>query len=450
MQGDVTMNQARGSPWAWFGLAVLMAFTVSWTMSYELRIVARLYLFLPLLAGWLAIRFGLVVLWLMLAVAPVSVFTLSWRLFDTLSISIHIPLWVYILAVLTAVAFARPRDTLGSAHIFTARWRWLRWLLPVALWLAVFKYRDFLWSVSDTLRIGFNPGFVLLLVVLAASIKWPAVCMWGQARFSLRDKSLRTALIAAAIALLVLGFLLYLRWNVSDQVSMRAGFISAYGLVSVLAFLLVAFAILDWRLTVILLAVFFASEIAVSWLGETFGALLSGEPGMSNGAAEGANASGTVPLSYAYFEWRSFIQATAAVLLGAAMAPFWRDQNPVSLCTRRTRAFLFLALLVLCFGMPGYYSSIGSTGLMLVGGAAYIMGIIWQMRGIVAGPLLIQMLYLLGLAVRCADHGCGADAYELINIAFVAFVFAFFGLLSNRYRAFNLGPSMHSTVKRQP
>ncbi|MEL0585541.1 MAG: hypothetical protein AAES65_11785 [Candidatus Thiodiazotropha sp. (ex. Lucinoma kazani)] len=350
----------------------------------------------------------------------------------------------------TALAFVRPRWHLSLAQLFEARWRWLKWVLLIALWMAVFKDRDLLWKLSNTFRIGVNPGFVLLILVLAASIKWFVFSQWLRREYWRRDYALQGVLTMGVIVLLVLGLLLNFRWNVFAGLSLGFGFKSADGLVPVIAFLLAVSAILDWRLILMLLVGFFASEVAVSWLGEMFTALSNGETDAADGAAAVREAIGSGSLSRTYFNWVDLNRGITAVLLGVAIAPFWRDQDPASLRINRTRLFLILALVVLFFGMPNYTRSIGSTGLMLVGCAAYIMGLIWQVRGIIAGPLLIQMLYLLGQIVGCIDDSCHANAYELVNIAFVAFVFGFFGLLSNRYQVHPSVPNELGVKEDEP
>jgi hypothetical protein len=433
MQDDVSMNPSRGSPWGWFPVAMLLALVLYWAIGDALRIRVELYLFLPLLSGWLASRFGSRLTSFLLALAPICILSFVASLFPAFSIRLGIPLWVYVLAAFTAVSFARPRWGRLPAGVFEARWRWLRWLTLVAVWLAVFKHRDLLWKLSDTFQIGINPGFVLLMLVLAASLQWPTLSAWFRTVFWRGSHAPRKLLTCGLFAMLVLASLLHFRWEFVDAISLRFGFSSAYALVPVAAFLLAAFAILDWRLVVASLVAFFASEVVVSWLGETL-AVLSDKSAVAQGAAVTREALGARLLSGAYVDWAGLKRAIAAVLLGVAIAPFWQHQNPASLRTRRTHLFLFLALVVLFFGMPNYFYRLGATSLMLVGGAAYVIGLNWQGRGIIAGPLLIQMLYLLSLIVRCTDQRCGASAYELVNIGLIAFAFAFFGLLSNRYQ----------------
>ena len=143
MQDDVGMIQSRGSPWAWFPLAAVLAISVYWAIFEALSVQLEPSLFIPLLSGWLASRFGPRVAPFLLALGLLSLLSLGGYLLSGLSLRFGIPLWIYVLAIFTALAFSQPSWGLTVSGIFSARWQWLKWLALVAIWLAVFKDRAF-------------------------------------------------------------------------------------------------------------------------------------------------------------------------------------------------------------------------------------------------------------------------------------------------------------------
>lgn len=429
MQDGFDRVRPRGSPWAWLPLALLLATNAYWSITPLLAVQLDLSLLIPVLSGWLASRFGPRIAPFLLTLGLVSLLGLATPAFSGFWARWGIPSWIYALAILAAIAFSRPKWNRPAAKIFRAPWRWLRWLAVIAVWLAVFEDRAFRWEASETLQVGINPGFVLLVLALAASVDWQAVFAWFRAVFVRGNGILHRVLPTALTALLVLAFLVHARWVLPDGFAVSFGFSSGQALVPVVAFLLAASGLVDWRLIVALLGLFFASGFAVPWLGDAIAMLLRDTSDLAGDATRARQ------LGQSYVDWAGLVRALAAVFLGVALSPFWRHQDPDALRTGRTSLFLFLTLALQFFGMPVYSSQLGSTGLMLVGGSAYVMGLRWQVRGIVAGPLLIQLVYLLAFSLRCLHSGCGANALDLVNIGLVAFPFAFFGLLSNRYRA---------------
>lgn len=420
---------ARASPWAWSGLTLLLAVSIYWRIFAALSLQLELFLFLPLLSGWLASRFGPRVAPLLMAIGLLSVFTAGTAIFQGLSMRLGIPVWIYASSVLTAIAFSRPRWSPAAAGLVGVRWRWLRWLLPIALWIAVFEDPGLSWRPADEWRIGLNPGLLLLVLTLAASVDWSH----GAGALHRWLPSPTRALPAALVGLLALGVMVNVRWLSPDAWWLSFGFSSAYALVPVLAFVLAASRVLDWRVIVVALGLFFASGVALPWLGWTLESMWLAAFEIGEGADAGGAGYPGLP-GAVRFDGTGLATAAAAGLLGVALGPFWRSQDPDSLPAGRTGLFLLLSLLVLLFGVRASFGHLGSAGMLVVGGIAFAIGLRWQVRGIVAGPLLIQILHLAAQYGTCFVLDCGPTTLELANVGLVAFPFAFFGLLSNRYR----------------
>lgn len=77
MQSDLSIEQSHASTWSWFALVLLLAFAIFWALSDVLRLRLELYLFIPLLTGWLANRLGFQLVSFLLALAAITVFSLG-------------------------------------------------------------------------------------------------------------------------------------------------------------------------------------------------------------------------------------------------------------------------------------------------------------------------------------------------------------------------------------
>lgn len=437
------MTHSRASHLAWLWLGILLSISVFWAQSFYFTVSIYAFLFVPLLTGWLASRYGPRVVRLLLALGLLSIFEIYLQLLDRISIRFTIPLYIWFLAIGTAVAFSRPRFAWAAACIYKGRWCWLKWLLPVSLWLAmsdadIFPWQitgSFEWTIADSFEIGTTPGFVLLLIVLAASVNWKEMLVYFQASFLDSERTFFSALLIGFAALLMLAFVCHFQWGVFNMLTLYVGFPYGDNIVPVIAFLLTVSGRVDWRLMLAFLVVFFFSNLVVTWIGKSLEANFSIVHIIPETPAE------FIASDYSYYvDIQGMTSSISAALLAVAIAPFWHRQDPASVRTTRTGIFLVLALFVLFFGwwLPelyyGVHSGIGDVELMIVGGVAFIAGVIWQVRGIIAGPLIIQLFYLFALVVLCSGDNCHELAYEQVNIGMVAFPFAFFGYLSNRYQ----------------
>jgi len=70
------------------------------------------------------------------------------------------------------------------------------------------------------------------------------------------------------------------------------------------------------------------------------------------------------------------------------------------------------------------------------------------MRGVIVGTLIIQFMYLTSLFIFTMEPGEGS-AIDMSRIGFIAFIYAFFGLLSNRYKWWSGSPAELTTGEKE-
>ena len=140
------------------------------------------------------------------------------------------------------------------------------------------------------------------------------------------------------------------------------------------------------------------------------------------------------PASLFGTEWSTLIswsvlisQGMSGALLGVVFSVLWRDRG------LRSRIPGFLTA-VAAFQFFSAAFSYGAFTYWYLAAAAFVAGFIWRGRGLVLGPLLIQMCGLLSLSSAAAvREGQVSGAYAMAWLGVIAFTFAFLGLLSNRF-----------------
>ena len=321
----------------------------------------------------------------------------------------------------------------------------MKWLLPILLWLAVFLHHDLYVEFGDWLVLGSNVALVLLLLTLLASID--ATALYSKLRATvLTDDAgrLKRSRVAAAVLIAAASvFYVDLRIELGDfdsELAFLFGYHYVAGVVIVLAFGLVAAGAVDWRVVTILLLLFFASDTLVYWLIDLASAGIPATP-MSGAAVSTTSETlepveiivegSRIPSGRIWFMPPDGIHALSSVLLATALAPFWQSRDPAAIKTSRSTLFLFLALAVYLAGVAAGGVHVGGIGALIIGGIGFLFGMRWRFRGLVLGPLVIQLGFLVAASLSIRGHYDTPSS--LVTVGIVAYTFAYFGLLSNRY-----------------
>ncbi len=449
------MNQKQTSPWAWFPMALLLSLSAYIAVTEIYSLLLELFLFLPILTGWLASRYGPRTIVLLLAIGVLSAVWFTADVGYLLQLSFGAPPAIYVMSVLSAVAMSKPAFPAIGMPQFNRRWQWLKWLLPILLWLTVFLRHDLYVEFGDWLVLGSNVALVLLLLTLLASInvaalysKFRATVLADDAGSLKRSRAAAAIVIAAAFFFFV-SVVIDLR-DFDSELVFSFGYDNVTGVVIVLAFGLVATGAVDWRVVTILLLLFFASDTLVYWLIDVASAGLPATPTSSGTASTTSEAlepveiifeGSRIPSGRIWFMPPDGIHALSSVLLATALAPFWQSRDAAAIRTSRSTLFLFLALAVYLAGVAAGGMRVGGTGALIIGGIAFLFGMRWRFRGLVLGPLIIQLGFLV--AASLATRGHYDTPSSLVTVGIVAYTFAYFGLLSNRY-----APADESRIRR--
>ncbi|HEX9852457.1 MAG TPA: hypothetical protein VGA68_05560 [Woeseiaceae bacterium] len=429
------MSRSQHSPRAWFPAAILLSLYFYWSITEVFALHFEPGLFLPLLTGWLAHRFGHRVVGFLLFVGLLSAFTIDSSVFDTLSVGFGFSEWIYFVSVCSAVLFCRPTFSVNFGSILNKRWQWLRWLLPVAMWPAVFMDRKVNFELTDTLQIGTNPGFAILAILMSACINWKVLIEGAGSVILAERQRWLNYMRCAVLMVLALAIVVYIEWEHEYWFSVSFGFVDGFDVLLAFAFVVTATGIADWRLTILFLTLFLASEWPVYWLIDSIQAAIPAPPDTSLMGGDD-RAIGEIVVAGSRIRpdlfWPGVINGVSIVLMAAGIAPFLQRWSLEYLNTRRTGIFLVLSLVVLLSGVPLVLYGIWSFGLFVIGGTAFVVGLRWGIKGIILAPLIIQLSCLLAVALLSSDPREGPGASDLVSIGLVAFPFAYFGLLSRR------------------
>ncbi len=438
-----SLTQTHGSPWAWLPLSLLLSISIVWLLTDTFTFRFAPDIFVVILAGWLASRFGPKIIGFMMALSLLSVFGLEAELSDRIvRMRFGISDAAFFLALCAAMAFSRPALSTATSAVSSEKWRWLKWLLPIALWIAIFADRGPYLGFGDNISIGINVGFALTAILLVTCADRIAVAAIYRSLFLASGRRLHKIVMSLVVALIPLAFVLYADFELFDSVQANFGFRDSLAAMTVLAFALPAWGIVDWRIMIAILVVCFAGDWAVTWAIDTITAAFPAEPVVPTSSAslgDGGGLEEIVVRAVRRPPWLpqpGLVYGICATLLAVAITPFWRTRDPKSVISRDAGIFLLLVLVV--FYVGSIVSSLGQNAisLMLLGGVAYVMGLVWRVRGIIAGPLIIQFCHLLSVAVFFPKYYMfGIAASDMFAIGLIAFPCAFFGYLSNRYVA---------------
>jgi hypothetical protein len=122
--------------------AGLLSLRVRWALTEQLQFLLDLSWFLPLLAGWLAYRFGSRALHPLCWIGLLAVFDVNVSPTPALSFGLGFGLENFLLTCATAVTFAQPPDDPVN-ELFRGWWRRAFWLALFTLAVAALLGRTF-------------------------------------------------------------------------------------------------------------------------------------------------------------------------------------------------------------------------------------------------------------------------------------------------------------------
>ena len=125
--------------------------------------------------------------------------------------------------------------------------------------------------------------------------------------------------------------------------------------------------------------------------------------------------------------------STVFILMAVALRPCLANRNPELLRSSRSLAFLTLSTGVLFIATPLTLSGLSGPGHFVLATLAFGIGYRWRLRGILLGPIILQLTYLMCVVVLTLPGGHPPSALHAIDIGLVSFMAAFFGMLLNRH-----------------
>jgi hypothetical protein len=317
----------------------------------------------------------------------------------------------WILAV-AALAFARPR--LSVSAMFQPQWRaalyFLLFLLPI-FQVEKFRYDLGLLEEFKTDYLSFtNISWGLVgdslakIIILAVLVRWKSTSrMLGSTDTNSRWVTIiwSSVFLALIAVTLVFNFRMSFSADVVDG-GIYLGISLNYRWIVPICFVFSVTRILDWRLQIGLIA---GACIASTFVSPSNGIVVS------------------IPAKLAFLHYAS------ATLLGTILSPFWLDRIIAPLKSRRSMMLLGVVGVLQFMALGSGYELFFNYG-VICAGVAYVAGLVWQVKGAIVAPLMIQLFFLLSSAAF-SEHS-NAITSELISLGAIAFPFTYFGLLSSR------------------
>lgn len=431
------MTTPRTLSFCWYAAVALGAFNGYLALTDFFRFTFEPAILLPLLLAWLAWRSSgsLTSLWLLLG--GLVVFDVGLNLTPTISIRYgYDPLYA-LLGIAAVYMFSRPVSPEVVSGLFNRRWTRLKWLLPVALFVAthVRWWPEF--ELLDNIELTFKPGLAILAAVLLAGIDIRALRAAIDNHVCNSDRGWVNGARLVIVSIIVLAVLVDLDWR-PDTLSFRYGFGDASTLLFAAVTVLAIRRLVDWRLLIVGLLVFFAAEWPYNWAVDAIDAFLeSPEQHTATIPASGIDGLEQVQVS-ASNRYRGIwlrqlaIYGTSLILMATALASFAASRKLEDLLQRRTLVFVLAALGVAIVGRSLFIYSVSSLELFLLGIAAFLCGLKWQVRGLMLSPVVLLLTHFFALTLFPDLRMLLRGAPDVVTIGFYAFAFAYFGMLSNR------------------
>ena len=431
-----TMSTKPASLKGWVALGLLLSVSIELALTELYVAQIQFHLFLPLITAVIAHRYGIRVCDFLFVMAVPTILSASSYLTDTMAVAFGVPQWSFLLSVLTAFVFCRPSFDLPIQKLLNQRWYWSRWIMLVAIWLMLHYQAalEFEFGEDTTMRIG--AGSILLVVVLLISVQWnefrlqfEKILSLARSRFGYCVRITITLLVG--VAMLVSGDV---DFHYIHYVSF--GFSEGGSWLLVLVFFVVAFRMVDWRLAIVVTVVSLLLEDNVGRLYEYIETLLVAQQppaeAMTGSGIDSIVVTGNRISRYSQY-WFNVIHAVSFVLMAVALRPCFENRDPEQLHSSRSLAFLALSATLLLVAMPLFLFGLSGPGYFVLATLAFGIGYRWRIRGILLGPVILQLAYLMCAVLLASPIDDPVSALEAIDIGLIGFTAAFFGMLLNRH-----------------
>ena len=177
-------SSRRPSRW-WYGVVILLSFELFIYWDYDFPFYLNFSVFLPLIAAHLAWKHGVQAASVIVLMGFLASIGLAGEIevaYENLSIYWGLGWDHLLLSIGLAIVFCRPPMQGLNTDLLNLRWNRLRWLIPIALWFAVFYYglprwdlRGGLYSLINEVTVEAHPGMVALLLIMAVCTDWQSL-----------------------------------------------------------------------------------------------------------------------------------------------------------------------------------------------------------------------------------------------------------------------------------
>ena len=358
-------------------------------------------------------RFGGRAIGPLLVLSVFALFRLVHSFSQSTRISLGFPAESAFLAVFAALAFSRgavPTMTLPALRLPYGLWAAL-----IILIVGVYTEAVYTFGVGDAVSVDWDLAACLAGIVLVAGLALPSVVRRLAA-------AAMTASLSLGFAIVAIGALLINVELKGEQTFLEFGLSRAEPLLLVLCFVLPAMGTVRWPSLIAILVFCYLTGTAVTSMSASGWAAIAQEQEVIN----------VFEIGFGDRNWSVLIDGVCLVVLGAIIAPFWQQWPIERLRTPSTTLGLALILALQFVGLATTGHS--EFQAFVLGGTAFVAGLVWRVRGAVAAPILIQLCCFLSYTIPNESFPEFATT-DLINLGIVTFPFAFFGMLANRYRA---------------
>ncbi len=416
--------------WRFVLFGLLLAIALRWTPFALLPVQIDLGYFLPLLMGWLGLRYGRASFVLLLLLGILAIIRVDVQIVGWFSIALRVTAAQYLVGLVAAFALAIPDIDRWLAQYWRRWWHGAVWLVLTVLLSesVLFLYWTLKFGDWGQARVDF--GLALVGVMVLASFRWRTV-----SEYRLRILRGKTApgLWAAVVLFLVALVLLMsvVNWysprigmSTIESLRLRTGIAYAPSWSFALCFALTAFALVDTRRLCLAMVLIFMLSVLCAWYWPPLGELRSYPQNLpllvANDGWQGITG---------FFNTQVVVDDVCAALLGAILAPYVRSPAPASLRARSTPWMLGLILALQFVITPFILDDSFYADYLVLGGVAFVAGALWRDRALIAVPIFILVCHFVASAAINHDLRAGYVMSDMFLLGFTVFPFVLAGVL---------------------